>query len=156
GRFNSDVVTVTYQGKSLRGPIFAVVGHPDDCVTLHLGFGRTRAGQLGNGAGFNAYPLRTSADLWAGRGAEIATTGDSYPLACTQYHHLMEGRGLVRAVTREEFLKDPKAMHEGFEVPARTISLYPEFKYEGYKWGMAIDVNACIGCNACVVGCQSE
>jgi molybdopterin-containing oxidoreductase family iron-sulfur binding subunit len=156
GQYVSDVVAVNYQGKSVRGPIFAVVGHPDDCITVHLGYGRTRAGAVGNGAGFNANVIRTSGALWSGRGAEIVPTGDEYSLACTQYHHLMEGRGMVRATTRDEFIKDPKIVHEGFEAPARTITLYPDFKYEGYKWGMAIDVNACIGCNACVVGCQAE
>jgi molybdopterin-containing oxidoreductase family iron-sulfur binding subunit len=94
--------------------------------------------------------------MWAGRGAEIVPTGDKYSLACTQYHHLMEGRGLVRVATRDEYVKDPKVVHEGFEAPPRTITLYPEYKYDGYKWGMAIDVNSCIGCNACVVGCQAE
>jgi molybdopterin-containing oxidoreductase family iron-sulfur binding subunit len=136
--------------------MFAVVGHPDDCLTVHLGYGRTRAGRVGNGAGFNAYTLRTSASLWDGRGVQIEQTDETYSLACTQYHHLMQGRGMVRAATLEEFVKDPKIVHEGFETPARTITLYPDYKYEGYKWGMAIDVNACIGCNACVVACQSE
>src|SRR4029450_13419634 len=156
GQFVSDVVTVNYQGKTIRGPMFAVTGHPDDCLTIHLGFGRTRAGQLGNGAGFNAYAIRTSGGLWSGRGAEVAPTGDRYSLACTQYHHLMDGRGMVRATTRDEFVKNPRIVHEGFEAPPRTLTLYPNFPYEGYKWGMAIDVNACIGCNACVVSCQSE
>jgi MoCo/4Fe-4S cofactor protein with predicted Tat translocation signal len=156
GQYVSDVVDVKYQGRSIRGPIFAVVGHPDDCLTLHLGFGRTRAGRVGNGVGFNAYAIRTSAGQWSGGGAQIEHTGDHHDLACTQYHHLMEGRGLVRATTRDEYLKDPQILHEGFEAPARTLTLYPEFKYEGYKWGMAIDVNACIGCNACVVSCQAE
>jgi molybdopterin-containing oxidoreductase family iron-sulfur binding subunit len=68
----------------------------------------------------------------------------------------MEGRNAVRAVTREEYLRDPKSVHEADETPPRTITLYPDFKYDGYKWGMAIDVNACIGCNACVVACQAE
>jgi MoCo/4Fe-4S cofactor protein with predicted Tat translocation signal len=156
GTIDSDVVEVRLGGRSVRGPIFAVPGHPDDCVTVHLGYGRSRAGHIGNGPGFNAYVLRTADAQWSGRGAEVAGTGDSFRLACTQYHHLMEGRGLVRAVTKDEFLKDPKSVHEGFEAPPRTITLYPDFKYEGYKWGMAIDVNACIGCNACVVACHAE
>src|SRR5207342_3163422 len=74
GQYVSDVVTVNYQGRSVRGPIFAVVGHPDDCITVHLGFGRTRAGHVGNGAGFNAYLIRTSGALWSGRGAELLPT----------------------------------------------------------------------------------
>jgi len=68
----------------------------------------------------------------------------------------MEGRNLIHVTTLEEYLRDPKSMHEGEETPPRTITLYPDFTYEGYKWGMAIDVNACIGCNACVVACQAE
>jgi Fe-S-cluster-containing dehydrogenase component len=126
---------------------------------VHLGYGRTHAGRVGSGAGFNANAIRTSEALFHGRGVEIAGTGTRYPLACTQYHHLMEGRGLIHAGTRDEYARDPKSIHEGPGIeaaPDRTITLYPDYKYEGYKWGMAIDVNACIGCNACVVGCQAE
>jgi MoCo/4Fe-4S cofactor protein with predicted Tat translocation signal len=156
GQIISDVVELKYQGRSVRGTLFAVVGHPDDCVTVHLGYGRTRAGRVGTGAGFNANAIRTSAALSFGAGAEVALTGERAPLACTQYHHLMEGRALVRAVTRDEYLRDPKSVREGDETPPKTLTLYPDYKYDGYKWGMAIDINACIGCNACVVGCQAE
>ena len=160
GQIISDVVELRYRGRTVRGAIFAVVGHPDDCVTVHLGYGRARGGRLGTGAGFNAYAIRTSEALWHGGGLEIAGAGERYPLACTQYHHLMEGRGMVRAVTRDEFVRDPQSVREGPGIeatPPKTITLYPaDHKYDGYKWGMAIDVNACIGCNACVVGCQAE
>jgi len=160
GQILSDVVELRYRGRSVRGAMFAVVGHPDDCVTVHLGYGRVRAGRLGTGAGFSAYAIRTSDALWHGDGLEIAGTGDRYALACTQYHHLMEGRGMVRAVTRDEFVRDPQSVREGPGIeatPPRTITLYPaDHKYDGYKWGMAIDINSCIGCNACVVGCQAE
>jgi molybdopterin-containing oxidoreductase family iron-sulfur binding subunit len=156
GQIVSDVVELRYRGRTIRGAVFAVVGHPDDCVTVHLGYGRTRAGQGGTGTGFNANAIRTSDALWHGAGVEVVNTGEQYSLACTQYHHLMEGRGMIRAVTRDEYVHDPKSVHEGDETPPNTITLYPEFKYDGYKWGMAIDVNSCIGCNACVVGCQAE
>ena len=105
GQIISDVVDLRYRGRSVRGAVFAVVGHPDDCVTLHLGYGRTRGGHLGNGAGFNAYAIRTAerALVRPRRGARQDRRA-RISLACTQYHHLMEGRGLVRAVTRDEFV----------------------------------------------------
>ncbi|MEO8257660.1 MAG: TAT-variant-translocated molybdopterin oxidoreductase [Acidobacteriota bacterium] len=156
GQVVSAVVELRYRGRTVRGTVFPVPGHPDECATVHLGYGRSRAGQLGTGAGFNAGAIRTSDAMGFGSGLELVATGDSYSLACTQYHHLMEGRGMIRAVTRDEFVRDPKLVHEGFEAPPRTLTMYPDVKYEGYKWGMAIDVNSCIGCNACVVGCQAE
>ncbi|HEY2150415.1 MAG TPA: TAT-variant-translocated molybdopterin oxidoreductase [Vicinamibacterales bacterium] len=156
GNIISDVVDLKYRGRIVRGTMFTVAGHPDDCATVHLGYGRTRGGHLANGAGFNASSIRTSDALGFGGGAEIALTGQKASLACVQYHHLMEGRGMVRAVTREEYVNDPKSIREGDETPPRIITLYPDMPYQGYKWGMAIDINSCIGCNACVVGCQAE
>jgi MoCo/4Fe-4S cofactor protein with predicted Tat translocation signal len=159
GQIISDVVELRFQGRTARGALFVVVGHPDDSATVHLGYGRTRAGHVGNGRGFDANALRTADAMAFGAGLEIVATGQSYPLACTQYHHLMEGRGQIRAVTRDEFVRKPESVNEGPGIenpPPKTLTLYPDFKYEGYKWGMAIDVNSCIGCNACVVGCQAE
>ena len=156
GQIASPVVEVQYGGRSVRGALFEVFGHPDDCVTLHMGYGRTRAGRLGSGVGFNASLLRTSDALWSAAGAAVKAVGDTYPLACTQYHHSMEGRELVRAVTLDAITRNPRVIRDRDEAPPKTITLYPDFKYEGYKWGMAIDVSACIGCNACVVACQAE
>ena len=158
GTITSDVFEIRSGGRAVRGPLFAVVGHADDCATVHLGFGRSRGGNTAKGAGFNANLIRASASPWSGE-AELVKTGGTYALACTQYHHLMEGRDIIRAVTRDEYIRNPKSMSEGpgkEEPPGRIITLYPDHQYEGYKWGMAIDVNSCIGCNACVVGCQSE
>ena len=154
GQIIGDVVELRFRGRTVQGIGFIVPGHADDCVTVHLGYGRTRAGHLATGAGFNANLLRTSDALWHGDGLEVARTGQRSSLACTQYHQLMEGRDPVRAVTLEQFRRDGGRPPE--PVP-RTITLYPaDHKYDGYKWGMAIDINACVGCNACIVGCQAE
>jgi Fe-S-cluster-containing dehydrogenase component len=119
-----------------------------------LGYGRTRAGKVGSNMGFNAYEIRTADAPYYGASLEIRKLGSQYPLACTQFHHSMEGRDLVRSATLEEFRKDPNFAHHGRHEP--EASLYPPFPYEGYAWGMTIDVSACIGCNACVVACQAE
>src|SRR5688572_5149500 len=154
GQIHGSVVEIRYRGRTVQGTMFPVAGHPDDVATLHLGYGRARTGQVGTERGFNAGALRTSDALGFGTGAQIALTGETFPLACVQYHHLMEGRDLVRAVPRADLATLKKDPHE-------LPSLWPVLTDEqeqagGYKWGMSIDLNACNGCNACVIACQAE
>jgi molybdopterin-containing oxidoreductase family iron-sulfur binding subunit len=168
---NGDVVKLRFEEREVQAPVWIVPGHADGSVTVHLGYGRRRAGKVGSGIGFNAYSIRSSNALWFGSGLEIAKTGDTYPLVTTQHHHIITGenqkkeeeesvaaarRDLVRVASLEEFRKNPDFAKDPEEQTTRAQSLYPGYKDEGYAWGMSIDLNSCIGCNACVVACQSE
>jgi molybdopterin-containing oxidoreductase family iron-sulfur binding subunit len=153
---NQDIVELQCHGRTVRAPIWIMPGHPDNAVTVHLGYGRTHAGRVGSDTGFNAYALRTLDASWSTSGLEIRKTGERFNLSCTQSHYNMEGRHLIRAGTLEEFKKNPKFVHEMGEDPAPEMTLYPPVKYEGNAWGMTIDLGACIGCNACTLACQSE
>jgi molybdopterin-containing oxidoreductase family iron-sulfur binding subunit len=152
----TDSVVLSFAGRTLTAPAWIVPGHPDDVVTLHLGYGRTHAGRVGNGCGVNAYALRTKEALWSGAGLEVRKGAEQARLSCTQDHWSMEGRHTVRAANLEEFEKEPQVFAEMGEEPDPKLTLYPPHKYEGHAWGMAIDLNSCVGCNACVVACQSE
>ena len=157
---DGDVIELRYRGNTARMPIFRVPGHPQQSVTVFFGYGRRMAGNIGNAAGdaaaFNAFLLRTSDAPWFGNGLEIAKTGERYLLATTQEHHAMEGRNPVRAATIEEYKKDPKVIEEQGEKPPDELTMYPQYKYEGYKWGMAIDLASCTGCSACTIACVAE
>jgi molybdopterin-containing oxidoreductase family iron-sulfur binding subunit len=128
-------------------------GQADDVVTVHLGYGRSRAGRVGNDAGFNAYEIRPSTGMWTIQGLEIAKSGGRYELAATQLHFNMLNRDIVREKTLVDYLNHPEAEQEE---DLRQFSMYPEYEYKDYKWGMAIDISSCVGCSACVVACQSE
>lgn len=162
GLANEEVVNLLYRGYTVKAPIWIMPGHADNSITVHLGYGRTRAGKVGTGIGFNAYLIRTSRTPWFDSGLEIHKTNERYQLACTQDHYSLEGRDLVRSGTWDQYRENPNFWHEKTPGSGETIdqslslSLYPEYKYEGYAWGMVIDLNACIGCNACVVACQAE
>ncbi len=157
GVTNEDVVELTFQARRVKAPVWVMPGQADGTVTLHLGYGRSRAGRAGTEIGVNAYALRTAATPWGGTGLGLKRTGERYRLATTQGHHTMQGRKPVRTATlteftqRPDFVRDPSDHEIGHEP-----SFYPTYKYEGYAWGMAIDLNACTGCNACVTACQSE
>ncbi len=156
GRVFAEVLELTYRGRTVRAPAWIVPGHADDCITVHLGYGRTRAGGVGNGTGFNAYALQTSDAPGNGAGLEVRKTGEQYPLACTQFHHSIEGRHLVRSGTLRQYRENPAFPQTIEPEPPRGLTLYPGFTHEGYAWGMAIDLNACTGCSACVVACEAE
>jgi molybdopterin-containing oxidoreductase family iron-sulfur binding subunit len=160
----TDVAELRIGGRSVKAPLWVLPGHADGAVTVHLGFGRRRAGRVGTGVGFDAYALRTSEAPWAAGGLEVVKTGERARIACTQDHWTMEAtaheqaaeRHIVRAVTLADLVKDPQAVHEVGHEPTPGLSMYPGHKYEGHAWGMAIDMSACVGCNACVAACQSE
>jgi len=156
GNVRTPLVDVELNGSKVTAAVWTVPGQADNTVVLPLGYGRSRAGYTGTNKGFNAYVVRTSNALWTASGGTMTATGDSYPLACTQYHFNMEGRQILATATLEEYRKNPEFAHEHAELPAKDDSLYKEFKYPGYAWGMAIDLTKCNGCNACVVACQSE
>src|SRR5262249_32877454 len=142
--------------KKLSVPAWIVPGHPDGVVTVHFGYGRRRVGRVGNAVGFDAYALRGSEGLWSGGGLEVHKTNAQVALACTQDHWSMEGRSLLRAKPLEEYLKEPEIFREMGEDPKPETTLYAPHPYPGHAWGMAIDLNSCVGCNACVTACQAE
>jgi MoCo/4Fe-4S cofactor protein with predicted Tat translocation signal len=165
GDVHVDTVSIKYAGREVIAPTWITPGQPDNVVTVHLGYGRTRAGRAGSGLGFNAYSLRTADSPWFGSGVTVTRTGEQFSLAVTQLHHLMENRNPVRVSTLEKHLENeshPKEKTEGHGEGhgegSYDDSMYPRYDYSqrDYAWGMAIDVSSCVGCNACVVACQSE
>ncbi len=185
GLEESDVIEIALNGYKLRGSVLSIPGHPDNAFTLHLGYGREHAGRVGTGMGFSAYAIRTSdAPLFA-TGAAIKKTGEIYEVAVTKSHysdergsralagsaqsgdmrsHSLEGdeaitRGIVRSATLEEFRKEPDFAHEKGvfpEDPSRDTTLFANFPYTKNAWGLAVDQNSCVGCNACVISCYAE
>jgi molybdopterin-containing oxidoreductase family iron-sulfur binding subunit len=170
GLQKGDYVKLQLGGREAQAGVLIVPGHADNSVTVHLGFGRTRSGHVGNGPGFNANLLRTSTAPWISGGLTIAKTGKTFYFAVTQHQYVIDHGGqpenqegveavrrdLIRMATVEEFEKDPNFARDEEEVKTQGLTLYPGFKYEGYSWGMAIDLNKCVGCNACVAACVSE
>jgi MoCo/4Fe-4S cofactor protein with predicted Tat translocation signal len=151
---SEDAVELKYQGRTIVAPLWVMPGQADESVTVFLGYGRRRAGRVGTRAGFDAGWIRPLSTPWIGAGLEVRGTGRKWALATTQTQNSMEGREPVRLATLGEFQKNPKFAQA--EAEQNPLSLYPEVKYEGNAWGMAIDLNACTGCGACVVACQAE
>jgi len=157
GVVSTDLVEIAYRGYPMRAPVFIQPGHADGSVTVHLGYGRTRAGHVGTRIGFNAYGMRTSAALWQDFGLEARKVGSDYPLVSVQdYHALDSERHTIEKADIAEYRKNPNVIQESAEAPPPGLTLYPGFTYDKYAWGMAIDLSACTGCGACVVACQAE
>jgi len=153
---DGDVVTLAKGNLKLDVAVRVQPGQADDAVTLGLGYGRMKSGRVGTDVGFNAGLIRTTDDFWYGSGFSITPTGKRHVHASTQEHGAMEGRPIVREATVAEYKKNPKTIEERQELPVLD-SLYPQRNYDqGYQWGMAIDLTACTGCNACVVACTAE
>lgn len=141
-----DLVALELNGHTLEAAVYVVPGHAPDCISLTLGYGRTRAGSIGNGHGFDAYRLRAVSTPWHTTGLRWRKLGRRHALVTIQGHFTMEGRDIVRCVSPAQ-LQVPRAS---------PSSLFPAWPRGFYAWGMSIDLSTCIGCMACVVACQAE
>ncbi len=178
GLEENDAVEITVGGKKIIAGALAVPGQADGVVVVALGQGR-RSGRVAGGVGYNAYLILQSATPWAQTGASLRKTGDIYDICVTKSHHIdqravsaggdgsgthsLEGnesldRGIIRYATLEEFKSNPEFAHEGVgrDVPEPDESMFPAYRYDKNAWGMSIDLNSCVGCNACVAACYAE
>ena len=179
GMEEDDIVEITVDGRTVRASVLVAPGHPDNSATLYLGYGREAAGRVGSGQGFNAYLIRTSAAPFYTTGTVKKVDG-KWGLAVTKSHYQdhrgkfaggkgdgknslewneAETRGVIRAATLEEYKANPgfaNADDEEHPVDHKDVSLFPNWEYKDNAWGMSIDLNSCVGCNACIVGCYAE
>ncbi len=170
---NDDVISIKVEPthEALEVPVLVQPGQAPGTIDLPLGYGR-QTGIIASGVGVNAYTIRSSENRFFAE-AEIKKTGQRRKLACTQEHHLIDSVGmaakefrigekakpgaLVRETSLQAHQNDPHAVHEGFHVPkAAPMFNQPDTFNTPCSWGMSIDLNSCVGCNACVIACQSE
>jgi len=180
GLEEDNIVEITVAGRKVKAPVIVVPGHPDNSVTVHLGYGRQAAGRVGSGQGFNAYLIRTADAPFYTTGT-LAKVEGTWGLAITKSHfqdhrgktfgqqgtgnnsleadEALGERGIIRYATLDEFKSNPGFANEG-EGRAKTemdTTLFPNWPYnEANAWGMSIDMNSCTGCNACIVSCYAE
>jgi len=179
GLEEDDIVELTVNGRKVNAPVIVAPGHPDNSVTVHLGYGRPFAGRVGSGAGFNAYLIRTAASPFYAVGS-IRKIEGKWGTAITKSHYqdhrskafggqgngnnsleadeAINERGIIRYATLDEFKAKPGFANEGegHEKTDKNMTLFGNWEYKDNAWGMSIDMNSCTGCNACIVGCYAE
>jgi MoCo/4Fe-4S cofactor protein with predicted Tat translocation signal len=177
-----NIIEITVNGHKVKAPVIVAPGHPDNSITLYLGYGREAAGRVGSGAGFDAYLVRTADAPFYVTGT-VAKVDGIWGLAITKSHfqdhrgtrfgqpeghnnnsleadEAIDERGIIRYATLDHFKTNPDFAHEGEgrdDTPANDTSMFPNWPYnEANAWGMSIDMNSCTGCNACIVSCYAE
>ena len=157
GLKTGELVELQSGNNKVKVAVWPTPGQAKGTLTLFSGYGRKTAGRVGSNIGFDISPLRNSTAMDSLAGVKLFATSDKYQLATTQHHQMMDGRSIVRSGTVEALQQKPERpefAHPKTKLPIAT--LYPEFPPGEYKWGMTIDLTACVGCSACVIACQAE
>jgi MoCo/4Fe-4S cofactor protein with predicted Tat translocation signal len=177
GLEEDDIVELSVGDKKVKAPVMVAPGHPDNSVTVYLGYGREFAGRVGSGLGFNAYLIRTTDAPFYASGS-IKKLDGKWGVAITKSHYQdhrgklaggsgqpnvsLEGveaigeRGIIRYATLDEYKQHPGFANEGREKTEMGTSMFPNWVYKDNAWGMSIDMNSCTGCNACIISCYAE
>jgi molybdopterin-containing oxidoreductase family iron-sulfur binding subunit len=158
---NDDVVEVKVGDVSVELPVYVQPGMHANSVAVAVGYGRRAVGKVGDGCGVDVYPfvqLENGRTVFSGQTAQLRKTGRFYRLAATQWHTVTENRPIINDITLTEFKKNPGVSnHTDPHLRLETVpTMWPKHEYKDYRWGMAIDLNSCLGCGACTIACQAE
>ena len=164
GALNGDVVDLTFNQKVYRLPVYVQPGQAHGTFGVSFGYGRTKAGKVGNNIGINAFKLYENNQLVQKGNFSVNKVSDlEHEFACTQVSHTMMGRKIVKETTLGEYLKDPEAGNEAMkfasykgDVSPSELNLYEEHTPSMHLWNMSIDLNKCNGCGACIIACHAE
>ncbi|MCZ4693161.1 4Fe-4S dicluster domain-containing protein [Ancylomarina euxinus] len=135
----------------LELPVYILPGQAYNTVSIAIGYGRTICGKVGKDVGFKASHLNTNQHS----SVKLEKVEGHFDFAMTQTHHSMEGRAIVREANLDEYKKNPKAGND-HKHEYKNAGIYKEPEFPNHHWGLAIDLNACIGCGACTIACQAE
>ncbi len=159
----NDVIEINYKGKKVKAPVLIQPGLPDNFIAIELGYGRNIIAEVGKDVGFNANVLLDNeGEKFILEGVSISKTNERYTLASSQEHNpidepltkeLHRKRHIIQEGTILQYVKEPKFLEK---YKAEKLNIMQEFKYNGVKWGMAIDLNKCTGCAICVASCNVE
>lgn len=158
GLGENSVVAVEGNNYTVELPVLAQPGQALGTASVAVGYGRTKVGKAGNNVGINAYPFATVKNGVTQTTAKVklSKVSRTYELAQTQTHHTIEGRNIIRETTFAKYLKNPASESGRFADSHKSYDLWNKFESPGHKWVMAIDLNACTGCGACIVACNIE
>jgi Fe-S-cluster-containing dehydrogenase component len=152
--------TIVKLAEGLSLPAFLQPGQAEGTISVSLGYGHSNSGPVCKNVGINLYPYVTTVEgtkSYFFNVPGVENTLKETELALTQIHYSMEGRPIVRETGLSKYKNDPSSgneLHKKFEEEHK--SLYPDVKHNGFHWGLAIDLNSCVGCNSCVIACQAE
>jgi molybdopterin-containing oxidoreductase family iron-sulfur binding subunit len=164
---DGDVFSLSVNGKEVfKLPILVQPGQAPDTFAVAIGYGRTAAGKTANGVGENAFPLASlkgGAISYTVSNVDLKPTGDFSEIAQTQTHQTIMGRAIIQDAVLSEYQTNPEAgrfkpmiQTPDGPKPPKDITVWYEHEKPNHLWGMVIDLNSCIGCGSCVIGCQSE
>ena len=159
GIAQGDLLTITSPHGSIEASAYCYAGLRRDAVAMPIGLGHSAYGRYAQGHGANPVDLLSAQPEpvaggfpWLSTTVRLARTGKRAPLVTTDGSRQQLGRGIAQAVTAGQH--DDHSHVDPAEHPVRDM--YPEVEYAEYRWGMSIDLSACIGCGACVTACYAE
>lgn len=179
-----NVVEVTYNGQTLKLPVFPQPGQAHGTIGIAIGYGRgenhekigkaayQQSGFYGDAStkviGQNAFKFAIDSQLEI-FDAAIADTTETYILACTQTHATVMARNSILKETTFNIYKSESesaynhrhTLHSGWDHEEKLTGEYDlwaehPIEHVGHRWAMTIDLNSCVGCGSCVVACSSE